>query len=230
MRTRADAALAARLRESRAYRAARGRSSSSSTRSTPSAACRSGRTTSSPAIREILQPPRARTRRYRLTFCLLGVASPTDLIAEPALTPFNVGRRIELTDFTEAEACRSPAGLGRPPDIAAAMLRRVLFWTGAHPYLTQRLCQAVALDERGQTRSGRRSLLRGAVSLAAGARSRRQPGLRPRASAHRIRRPDGAPRSLCRILRGQAPADDTRTSPLVAPSICPESSAASRAG
>ncbi len=26
------------------------------------------------------------------------------------------------------------------------MLKRVLYWTGAHPYLTQRLCQAVALD------------------------------------------------------------------------------------
>jgi WD40 repeat protein len=98
-------------------------------------------------IREIYNR-RAREPELRLTFCLLGVASPTDLIADPTLTPFNVGRRIELTDFTEAEASPLAQGLGRPPDVAAAMLRRVLFWTGAHPYLTQRLCQAVALDDR----------------------------------------------------------------------------------
>ena len=60
-----------------------------------------------------------------LLFCLLGVASPTDLIAEPALTPFNVGRRIELADFTAAEASRLAWGLGRPPDVAAALLENL---------------------------------------------------------------------------------------------------------
>src|SRR5689334_1314944 len=40
----------------------------------------------------------------RLTFCLLGVASPSDLIRDTRMTPFNIGKRIELTDFTEAEA------------------------------------------------------------------------------------------------------------------------------
>src|SRR5687767_5460314 len=35
----------------------------------------------------------------RLTFCLLGVAAPTDLIRDTRITPFNMGRRIELTDF-----------------------------------------------------------------------------------------------------------------------------------
>lgn len=83
-----------------------------------------------------------------LTFCLLGVASPTDLIGDPKLTPFNIGRRIELSDFTPAEASALAAGLAGPPARAKALLARVLFWTGAHPYLTQRLCQSVALDAR----------------------------------------------------------------------------------
>ena len=39
----------------------------------------------------------------RLTFCLLGVASPSDLIRDTRTTPFNIGQRIELHDFTEAE-------------------------------------------------------------------------------------------------------------------------------
>jgi WD40 repeat protein len=90
----------------------------------------------------------------RLTFCLLGVAAPTDLICDTRMTPFNIGRRIELTDFTEEEARILAVGLevgdtgepGRPDNVARALLRRVLRWTGGHPYLTQRLCQAIASD------------------------------------------------------------------------------------
>src|SRR5262249_35428695 len=49
----------------------------------------------------------------RLTFCLLGVASPSDLIQDTRTTPFNIGHRIELTDFTDAEAAPLAEGLGR---------------------------------------------------------------------------------------------------------------------
>jgi WD40 repeat protein len=108
----------------------------------------------------------------RLTFCLLGVASPSDLIRDTRITPFNIGRRIELTDFTEAEAaplaaglltsppapprsgegsCSSPLDAAPPPRSGEGvggrgkpLLRRILYWTGGHPYLTQRLCQAVS--------------------------------------------------------------------------------------
>ena len=80
----------------------------------------------------------------RLTFCLLGVATPSDLIRDTRTTPFNIGRRIELHDFTEAEAAPLAQGLRRGEREGAELLRRVLYWTGGHPYLTQRLCQAVA--------------------------------------------------------------------------------------
>jgi WD40 repeat protein len=85
----------------------------------------------------------------RLTFCLLGVASPSDLIQDTRISPFNIGRRIELHDFTLAEAAPLAAGLdgatGREGDGARkALLQRVLYWTGGHPDLTQRLCHAVA--------------------------------------------------------------------------------------
>lgn len=76
----------------------------------------------------------------RLTFALLGVASPTELIKDTARTPFNVGHRIELNDFTPAEAQGLTAGLPLPRAAAARALERVLHWTAGHPYLTQRLC------------------------------------------------------------------------------------------
>src|ERR1051326_3828979 len=47
----------------------------------------------------------------RLTFCLIGVASPSDLIRDTRTTPFNIGRRIELADFTGEEAAILGAGL-----------------------------------------------------------------------------------------------------------------------
>lgn len=82
----------------------------------------------------------------RLTFCLLGVATPSDLIRETRTTPFNIGQRIELRDFTEAEAVPLACGLGREGELGTTLLKRILYWTGGHPYLTQRLCQRVAED------------------------------------------------------------------------------------
>jgi WD40 repeat protein len=79
----------------------------------------------------------------RLTFGLFGVATPSDLIQDVRITPFNIGRRIELTDFTATEAAPLARGLGREGRIGRALLARVLYWTGGHPYLTQRLCRAV---------------------------------------------------------------------------------------
>lgn len=82
----------------------------------------------------------------RLTFCLLGVATPADLIRDPAVTPFNIGRRIELTDFAPENARGLARGLQRPPAQAQELLERVLHWTNGHPYLTQRLCQALVAN------------------------------------------------------------------------------------
>lgn len=82
----------------------------------------------------------------RLTFCLLGVASPSDLIRDTRMTPFNIGARIELRDFTIAEAAPLAAGLRREEPTADELLQRILFWTNGHPYLTQRLCKAVGED------------------------------------------------------------------------------------
>ena len=83
----------------------------------------------------------------RLAFCLLGVASPSDLIRDSRTTPFNIGQRIELTDFTETEAAPLAHGLKRGAAKEMALLQRVLYWTGGHPYLTQRLCEAIAEDQ-----------------------------------------------------------------------------------
>ncbi len=90
----------------------------------------------------------------RLSFCLLGVATPTDLIRDMRTTPFNIGRRINLSDFTPREAAPLGTGLGRPQPVADRLLTRILFWTGGHPYLTQKLCHEVAEDRAITTPGG----------------------------------------------------------------------------
>lgn len=103
-------------------------------------------------IRELYNRRSDEPQLNRLTFCLLGVASPSDLIRDTRTTPFNVGRRIELSDFSEREAGPLSLGLRRDPKLGLQLLHRVLYWTGGHPYLTQRLCLAVAQSEVDSTR------------------------------------------------------------------------------
>jgi hypothetical protein len=91
----------------------------------------------------------------RLTFCLIGTATPASLIKDRHLPPFNVGQRIILEDFTETEVTSSLAdGLQREAATATTLLQRVWYWTNGHPYLTQKLCEAVANDMAVTTAEG----------------------------------------------------------------------------
>lgn len=87
----------------------------------------------------------------RLTLVLLGVASPSDLIRDTALTPFNIGHGIALQEFSWDDADVLRDGLETAhPNQGEAILRRIFHWTGGHPYLTQRLCLAIADSQDGE--------------------------------------------------------------------------------
>ncbi|MBD2519449.1 AAA-like domain-containing protein [Nostoc sp. FACHB-973] len=79
----------------------------------------------------------------RLSFALLGVATPSDLIADKSRTPFNIGRAIALQGFSLSEATPLLPGLNQVSSNPEALLRQILFWTGGQPFLTQKLCQLV---------------------------------------------------------------------------------------
>ena len=80
----------------------------------------------------------------RLTFCLLGVANPTDLIQDKERTPFNIGHSIELTGFTFAEAKNALIpGLQDNFDNPETVLQEVLYWSGGQPFLTQKICSLI---------------------------------------------------------------------------------------
>ncbi|HSF76891.1 MAG TPA: AAA-like domain-containing protein, partial [Microcoleus sp.] len=77
----------------------------------------------------------------RLTFTMLGVATPSDLIQDKRRTPFNIGRGIELTGFQLAEAQPLAVGLETQAENAQYLLEAVLNWSGGQPFLTQKVCK-----------------------------------------------------------------------------------------
>jgi hypothetical protein len=93
------------------------------------------------AIRSCFNRRATDSRFDRLSFVLLGAATPAQLIRDPSRTPFNIGRGIELTDFTRQEAKPLAALLGENGD---AVLDKVFLWTDGHPYLTQRICAEIS--------------------------------------------------------------------------------------
>ena len=77
----------------------------------------------------------------RLTFCLLGVASPSNLIQDKNRTPFNIGKAISLKGFKLEEAEPLERGLRGKFNDSQRVIEEILNWTGGQPFLTQKLCQ-----------------------------------------------------------------------------------------
>lgn len=94
---------------------------------------------------------RACHEHKRLTFALLGVATPSDLITDKTRTPFNIGRAIALNGFNLDEVQPLELGLADKIDHPHTVLREILAWTGGQPFLTQKLSQLVAQYGKKET-------------------------------------------------------------------------------
>jgi hypothetical protein len=79
----------------------------------------------------------------RLTFVLLGVTTPSELITNTQITPFNIGQSIQLEGFKEHEAQPLLQGLAEKVSNPQTILKTVLAWTNGQPFLTQKLCRLI---------------------------------------------------------------------------------------
>ncbi|HAZ48774.1 MAG TPA: hypothetical protein DDW76_09640 [Cyanobacteria bacterium UBA11369] len=87
---------------------------------------------------------RANQQKYgRITFVLLGAATPYDLIKNKSCTPFNICQKIELSSFKLNEAQPLVQGLVGKISNPQIVLQEVFYWTGGQPFLTQKLCQMI---------------------------------------------------------------------------------------
>ncbi len=103
------------------------------------------------AIRAIYQGRVQHPEYKRLTFVLLGVATPNQLIADTVRTPFNIGQRIVLNDFAKEKYSKFQEALeAKHPRYGRKYFDRIYHWTCGHPYLTQKLTEAVFKSSTGQ--------------------------------------------------------------------------------
>ncbi|NQZ62824.1 CHASE2 domain-containing protein, partial [Crocosphaera sp.] len=84
----------------------------------------------------------------RLTFALLGVATPSDLIQDKTQTPFNIGQAIQLQGFEIDEVQPLIEGLKEQFADPEAVIKDILHWTGGQPFLTQKICKLVIRADR----------------------------------------------------------------------------------
>jgi hypothetical protein len=75
----------------------------------------------------------------RLTYLLSGVVEPSELIKDPKISPFNIGEKIFLNDFTRAEfdTFLYKAELIH---LDEKIKNRIFYWTNGNPRLTWDLC------------------------------------------------------------------------------------------
>lgn len=79
-----------------------------------------------------------------LTYVLSGVADPVDLIKDKNISPFNIGEKIYLEDFTRSEFYSFVAGAKL--DLAQDVIERVYWWADGNPRISWDICSEVELE------------------------------------------------------------------------------------
>ena len=81
----------------------------------------------------------------KITFCLLGVATPNELIKDHRTTPYNIGQTFELRDFESTKDDLTPLihTIADDPEQGKTIVNALLKWTDGQPYLTILLCDDI---------------------------------------------------------------------------------------
>lgn len=74
----------------------------------------------------------------RLTYLLSGVVEPSQLIKDPKRSPFNIGEKIYLDDFSLAEVTQLLEKADFP--LSKDVIEHIYGWTGGHPRMTWEVC------------------------------------------------------------------------------------------
>jgi WD40 repeat protein/subtilisin-like proprotein convertase family protein len=109
------------------------------------------------AIRACFDARATEPEYQRLAFVMLGAPGARRLLAARQDSPFAISAPVSLGDFTPAELRHLLRGMPAPDGAATAIADQLWHWTGGHPYLSQKLCRAVA--RRAPTGSGDAALV-----------------------------------------------------------------------
>jgi tight adherence protein B len=95
-------------------------------------------------IRSIYDERSRSASLQRISFVLIGSALPNELIRDTTKSPFNIGKRVHLSDFSIEEAMPLAAAIGISPEKYGEVLQQVFAWTDGQPYLTHVLCRKLS--------------------------------------------------------------------------------------
>ena len=100
-----------------------------------------------------------------LSFILLGVARPEELIKKSQITPFNIGKAINLHGFSWAESLPLASGLRGKVDNPEKVIKEIISWTGGQPFLTQKVCQLILEKYNNETSENEVKLVEKLIKL-----------------------------------------------------------------
>ena len=92
------------------------------------------------SLRALFNARASNSTLRRLTFVLLGVATPSEFVKQRSRTPFNIGRQIELEDFDPASLGPFKEVLGPDSD---PLVERIFYWTAGQPLMVQKLTEGI---------------------------------------------------------------------------------------
>lgn len=97
------------------------------------------------ALRALANEQQGDHRQVQIRFAMAGTFPSNRLIANPAMTPFNISEIIELRDFTFEQARTLTLGWKKNCETSADyLLKSVLDWAGGHPFLTHCMCSKIS--------------------------------------------------------------------------------------
>lgn len=82
---------------------------------------------------------------HKLTYILSGVIEPKDIIKNPNISPFNIGQKIYLDDFTEKEFNSFVDKTHIP--LVDEVRKRLFYWTNGNPRMTWDICVSIQYIE-----------------------------------------------------------------------------------
>ena len=89
----------------------------------------------------------------KLTYILSGVIEPKKIIKDPNISPFNIGEKIYLKDFTKSEFRKFISNIELDKQLSKELLDYIYYWTNGHPRMTWDICQEIEGNERVTTKS-----------------------------------------------------------------------------
>lgn len=89
----------------------------------------------------------------KLTYILSGVIEPKKIIKDPNISPFNIGEKIYLKDFTKPEFRKFITNIELDKQLSADLLDYIYYWTNGHPRMTWDICQEIEDNDDVKTRA-----------------------------------------------------------------------------